>query len=163
MPIHEFHCPHCNRVFSFLARSPSAARRKPACPKCGRRGMHKRMSRFGMIAGGRRPSTDEAGPGPDRRRSPGEEARMEREMMRLAREMESIDENNPRQLAAAMRRMSDVTGEPLDGQTDELIRRLKAGEDPEKVEEEMASVFGDEDSAGGRGAGPSHDDGLYDL
>ena len=88
---------------------------------------------------------------------------MEREMMRLAREMESIDENNPRQLAAAMRRLSDVTGEPLDGETDEMIRRLEAGEDPEKVEEEMASVFGDEDSAGGRGAGPSYDDGLYDM
>ena len=84
-------------------------------------------------------------------------------MMRLARDMESVDENDPRQLASAMRRVSDVTGEDLGSEMDEVIRRLEAGEDPEKVEEEMADAFPDECSLAGPGGSPTHDDGLYDL
>jgi len=87
---------------------------------------------------------------------------MERAMMRLARDMESVDENNPRQLAGIMRRLCDETGESLDPETDEAIRRLEAGEDPEKVEEAMADAFGHEDS-GAYGGSPSYDGGLYDL
>lgn len=167
MPIYEFLCRDCNRVFSFLARTAGAAGRKPKCPKCDGRKMNKLFSRFATARKSRKqagPSGAEGGEhgGPDSL-SPGEEARMERTMMELARDMESMDEDDPRQLAAAMRRVSDVTGEDLGPEMDEMMRRLEAGEDPEKVEEDMADAFPDEGPAGGPGGSPTYDDGLYDL
>jgi hypothetical protein len=53
---------------------------------------------------------------------------------------------------------------------DVAIKRLEAGEDPEKIEEDMGDVLGDlmggdEEGGGmgGRGGGYSHDSGLYDY
>jgi hypothetical protein len=61
-----------------------------------------------------------------------------------------------------MRRLSAASGEPLDPAMEEAVRRLEAGEDPEKVEEAMADAFPE---GGGPDAGgaPTHDGGLYDL
>ena len=164
MPIYEFLCEDCNRVFSFLARTAGAAGRKPTCPKCGGRKMRKQFSRFATAtSGGKRPGAPGAEDGEPDALSPREEARMERAMMKLARDMESIDESDPRQLAAAMRRVSNVAGEDLGPEINEMLRRLEAGEDPEKVEDAMADAFPDDGSAGGPGGPPSYDDGLYDL
>ena len=53
---------------------------------------------------------------------------------------------------------------------DVAIKRLEAGEDPEKIEEDMGDVLGeamggmDEEGMGGMGGGPySRDEGLYDY
>jgi hypothetical protein len=126
--------------------------------------MSKLFSRFAMGSGARKQSTphEGGGPGSERDLSPAEEARMERELMKMASEMESMDENDPRQMAAAMRRLSDVTGEKLEPEMQEMIRRLEAGEDPEKVEEDMADVLGG-GPTGGVGGMPTRDDGLYEL
>ena len=164
MPMYEFLCEDCNRVFNFLARTPEAAKRKPACPKCGGRRMTRLLSLF---ATGRKTAERSEGPGssaPDSAgdQSPAEDARMERAMMELTRDMESIDENDPRQMAAAMRRLSDASGESLGPEMDEMIRRLEAGEDPEKVEEDMGDAL-DEEGGGAAGGEPTHDGGLYDL
>lgn len=165
MPVYEFLCEDCNRVFNFLARTAGAERRKPKCPKCGGRRMSRLFSPFAAPrrkAGGSsgaetaEPTTAEGAPD----LTPEQEARMERAMMELEREIESVDENNPRQMAAVMRKLSEASGESLGPEMEEAIRRLEAGEDPEKVEEEMADVLGE--SGAGEGA-PSYDDGLYDL
>lgn len=165
MPVYEFLCRDCNRVFNFLARGPEAAQRRPKCPKCGGRKMSKLFSRFATSRGGKRakdaeaPATPEAG---GDAMGPGQEARLERAIQSLERDMDSVNENDPRQMGAIMRRLSEAAGEPMDATTDEMIRRLEAGEDPDQVEEDMADAFGDEGAGGGREA-PSHDDGLYDL
>ena len=78
-------------------------------------------------------------------------------------EAESIDENDPRQLGRLMRRMGEITGESFDEPMEEAIRRLEAGEDPEKIEDDMGDLLGDEGGEGGGFGGPSYDDGLYDL
>jgi hypothetical protein len=54
------------------------------------------------------------------------------------------------------------------GEMDTAIKRLEAGEDPEKIEADMGDVFGDmmggeESAGGGGGGGYSHDAGLYDY
>jgi len=50
---------------------------------------------------------------------------------------------------------------------DIAIKRLEAGEDPEKIEADMGDVLGDlmggEGGPGGAGGGYSHDSGLYDY
>ena len=165
MPMYEFLCKDCNRVFNFLARTPDAAKSTPACPKCGGRRMSKL---FSLFATGRKSAEhsrgqDASAPGADGDLSPADEARMERAMADIGRDMESVDESDPRQIAAVMRRLSDASGESLNPEMEEMLRRLEAGEDPEKVEEEMGDALGDEGLGGGAGGAPTHDDGLYDL
>ena len=165
MPMYEFLCEDCNRVFSFLARTPEVARRRPGCPKCGGRKMTRQLSLFaaGRKRGERSQGPESSAPETAGDPSPADDARMERAMMDLERDMESVDENNPRQMAAVMRRLSDASGEHMGPEMDEMIRRLEAGEDPDKVEEEMGDVLGDEGPGGGAGGAPSYDEGLYDL
>jgi hypothetical protein len=66
-----------------------------------------------------------------------------------------VDENDPRAMGRMMRRMAEATGEPMDGQMEEVVRRLEEGADPESLGEELA---GDEpgpgDPAPGGGAAP---------
>jgi hypothetical protein len=86
--------------------------------------------------------------------------------MRLVQDAEHMDENDPRQMGRFMRRMSELTGEPLDGEMEEAVRRLESGEDLERVEEDLGDVLGTGEGGeyGGMGdMGPSYDDGLYPM
>jgi len=88
-------------------------------------------------------------------------------MAQMEREMESIDENDPRAMGRMMRRMSELTGEPIGGEMEEMVRKLEEGQDPETIEEEMGDLLGDEAEGGGMGGGfpgaPSRDPNLYDY
>jgi hypothetical protein len=68
---------------------------------------------------------------------------------RMMQELQGIDENDPRSLGRFMRRMAAETGESLGEEFEEVVGRLEAGEDPDKIEERMGDMFGDE--AGGPG------------
>jgi len=175
MPIYEYLCPKCNRVYSFLAKRPRETK-QPVCPKCGCAEMRKMISRFavtGVTKKSKRDGGDSAASGgPDDRSvasgdggqdpDPFDDPRVEREMMRLLDAAENMDENDPRQLGRLMRRMAEITGEKLEPEMEEAVRRLEAGEDPEKIEEDMDELLGgDEYEAGG--GGPTYDDDLYPL
>jgi len=158
MPIYEFLCPSCNVIYSFLSRRVDTEK-VPACPKCGATDLGRVPSRFGVSAS--RKSTEGPGGGePDL-----DDPRVERELMKLAAEMEGMDENDPRQMARAVRRMAEIAGEPVTPAMEEMIRRLEAGEDPERVEEELGDAL--EEELGGDGTGPlgepTRDDGLYPM
>jgi putative FmdB family regulatory protein len=161
MPIYEYACPTCRVVFNFLSRRIDP-RHLPVCPKCGNKKMIKQMSGFAALRGSRQSATDEsAAPAPDMA-----DARMEQAMSEMARDMEHLDENNPKHLAHMMRKMKDLMppgSTPAEMET--AIKRLEAGEDPEKIEADMGDIFGDAGAAGaGGGAGAySHDSGLYDY
>jgi putative FmdB family regulatory protein len=166
MPIYEYLCPNCNRVYSFLAQSVTVTK-EPTCPKCGATNLRKMVSRFAFVrSGGGAKETADAEGGPPRggglpgEPDPYDDPRVEREMMRLLGDAENLDENDPRQLGRLMRRMSEITGEPLEPEMEEAMRRLEAGEDPDKVEEDMGDLFGE---GGGPGGPPSYDDDLYPM
>ncbi|MEZ4769164.1 MAG: hypothetical protein R2844_12160 [Caldilineales bacterium] len=53
-----------------------------------------------------------------------------------------LDENDPRSIGRWMRRMSEETGEPVDGEFSEVIDRLEAGESPESIEQSMPDLGG---------------------
>jgi hypothetical protein len=90
-------------------------------------------------------------------------------MRELERDIEHLDENNPRHMAYVMKKMKDLMPPgTLPKEMDIAIRRLEAGEDPEKIEEDMGDVlaqaFGEEPGAGGDDySGYAHDSGLYDY
>jgi putative FmdB family regulatory protein len=173
MPIYEFACPHCRRIYSFLSKrvNPDHA---PTCPKCGAKNLFKQMSRFAMPRGTKEPAprseTDEGGPPmPDI-----DDPRIMQTMSELERDMEHMDENNPRHMAHMMKKMKDVMpAGSVPKEVEVAIKRLEAGEDPEKIEADMGDVLGDfmggpegeEGGAGGGGygGGYSHDSGLYDY
>jgi hypothetical protein len=85
--------------------------------------------------------------------------------------MGNMDENNPKHMAHMMRKMQDLM--PADAMPKEMndaIKRLEAGEDPEKIEADMGEIFdefmGPEEGggAGGMGGGGyTRDGGLYDM
>ena len=69
-------------------------------------------------------------------------------MEALAGDMDSLDENDPKQGAHLMRKLFSATGMPVAGGMEEALRRMEAGEDPEKIEEEMGDVL-EQDPFGG--------------
>jgi hypothetical protein len=103
---------------------------------------------------------------------PIDEAKMEKAMSMLAGEAENIREDDPKQAAQFMRKLTDVTGLNLGPGMEEALSRMERGEDPDKIEEELSSVLESEDPfslatpKGRRGSKrpkPRVDETLYDL
>ena len=63
----------------------------------------------------------------------------------LAKEADNINEDDPRQAANLMRKLTDMTGLKLGPGMEEALRRMEAGEDPEQIEEEMGDILEEED------------------
>ena len=167
MPIYEFACPHCRKIFSFLSKRTNPDR-LPVCPKCGNRKLEKQISRFAMT---RRISET-----PEKNDTEGTEPpmpdfddpRVARAMSEMERDMEHLDENNPRHMAHMMRKMKDLMPpNSVPKELDAAIKRLEAGEDPEKIEQDMGDLLGEfmggEQGGSSGGGGYTHDSGLYDY
>ncbi len=139
MPIYEFYCPDCHTVYSFFSRRVETER-TPACPKCARKKLERQVSRFAFSKG--RPDPSESDVGGEADPFAGmDEAKMEKAMMELASQAEGIDENDPRAMAQMMRKVLDSTGMPLNAGMEEAIRRLEAGEDPDKIDEDLGDTL----------------------
>jgi len=162
MPIYEFFCDSCNIVFNFF--SPRVNTTKvPACPKCGT-DLARQISRFATIGKAKEEDGDDPFAGLD-------EAKMERAFASLMQEAERVNEEDPQQMAALMRRFTSQTGIRLGESMEEAIARMEAGEDPEQVEKEMGDLLDGEDfsleSMKKRVQrlkdAPLHDEKLYEL
>lgn len=164
MPVYEFYCSKCHTIFSFYSASVNTEKR-PLCPKCRKVTLERRMSVFSTLK-----TRGEEGdsPMPDF-----DESKMEQAMNLLSREAEQIDENDPRQAADLMRKLTDMTGMEMGPGMQEALRRMEAGEDPEQIEQEMGDILEGEDPfvLGGKSTPrrsketrpPKKDETLYDL
>lgn len=165
MPIYEFYCRACHRVYSFLSRSINT-KASPSCPRCGAAGLARQASTFAVSRGLKESAEgDEGGPEID-------DARLERAMESLAGDIDGVDENDPKQAARLMRKLFDAGGLPVGGGMEEALRRMEAGEDPDRIEEQLGDdLDGDPFGAPGkrlrnrlrRLAPPTHDPHLYEL
>jgi putative FmdB family regulatory protein len=164
MPIYEFYCEDCNMIFNFFSRTINTTKR-PTCPKCKAKKLTRKLSAFAVTGRAR-----EDGEADD---LPFDESKMEQAMSMLAGEADKINEDDPRQAANLMRKLSDMTGMKLGDGMQEALSRMERGEDPEKIESEMGDLLENEDpfilpEKGGktgapRRAAPKVDDTLYDL
>jgi putative FmdB family regulatory protein len=162
MPIYEFYCGKCNTVFSFFSRSVNTTK-VPGCPKC-RRNLERRMSLFAKV---KRGGEEPAGDGMPQL----DEAKMEKAMAMLAGEAEKLNEDDPRQAAQLMRKLTDATGISLGAGMEEALHRLEKGEDPDQIEAEMGDLLeGEEPFVMGEKGQKKHgkpkprvDETLYDL
>ena len=172
MPIYEFACPKCRKIYSFLSKRVNPTH-SPVCPKCGNKKLEKQLSRFAMTKGLKEPAvasdSGDADAMPDF-----DDPKVAAAMSEIERDMDHMDENNPRHMAHMMRKMKDVLPPgAVPKEMDIAIRRLESGEDPEKIEEDMGDLLGGlggEDEEGGLGGmggggsgGYSKDSGLYDY
>ncbi len=163
MPIYEFYCWKCNTVYKFLSRSINTEK-VPDCPSCKDIKLRRQMSLFATVSGKKKEGADVDIP-------PVDEARMERAMSLLAKEADKINEDDPRQAAGLMRKLSDAAGLKMGAGMEEALGRMERGEDPEKIEQEMGDIFNEEEpfeieGRGKKGAVKSRrkvDETLYEL
>src|SRR6267378_3807014 len=165
MPIYEYACPKCRVIFNFLSKRIDPEK-SPTCPKCGNKKLTKQMSRFAMSRGLKEPTPTTESEADQASMPDFDDPRVERAMMEMERDMEHLDENNPKHMAHMMRKMKDLMPPgAVPKELDIAIKRLEAGEDPEKIEADMGDVLGDfmGGPEGGAGGGYTKDSGLYDY
>ena len=164
MPIYEFYCEDCNTIFNFFSKTINTTK-KPKCPKCKTKKLSRQMSAFSF--------TGKAKEDSDVDDLPFDEGKMEKAMQMLAGEAENINEEDPRQAANLMRKLTDMTGLELGTGMQEALKRMEAGEDPDAIEAEMGDLLEGEEpfllpeKKGGLTAkkrpAPHKDETLYDL
>jgi putative FmdB family regulatory protein len=140
MPMFDYRCDACKQKTTVFFRTLSAVDHSTAvCSRCGSKKLTRLMARVRVLRGD---AGDTLGPQGDV--DPG-----------LMREMDGLDESDPRALGRFMRKMSEETGEDLGPEFGEVVARLERGEDPDAIEAKMGDVFGD-----GPGADGTDDDGV---
>jgi putative FmdB family regulatory protein len=163
MPIYEFYCRKCNTIYNFFSKSVNTSK-VPACPRCKSVRLTRQMSVFAAITGGDKGDAgDDPLVGMD-------ESKMGKAMMQFAAEAEKMKDDDPRAAAQLMRKLSEATGMKLGDGFQEALQRLAAGDDPDKIDEEMGDVLSAEDPFGEKKGGkaaafrkPLKDETLYDL
>jgi putative FmdB family regulatory protein len=130
MPIYEYGCYDCRKRVNIFFRSfAEVETRQALCPRCQGANIKRLVSRVAVVRS--------------------EESRLE--SLADPGNLAGLDENDPKSMARWMRKMSSEMGEELDGEFNEMIDRLEAGEDPESIEKSMPEL-------GGAGSGGADDD-----
>ena len=169
MPIYEFYCPDNHKIYSFFARSLAYAGKTPRCPDNPKLRMERMISSFAVT--GRAKENQDPLPGSDP-----DETRMAAAMSEMEREFGGMDSEDPgpQQMARMMRKMTSMMGEKVPTAMEEMLSRMEAGEDPEKLEEEYGDALDDLDQMGerseevkarlrGRRQHPKRDPALYEM
>lgn len=162
MPIYEFYCKRCNTIYNFFSKTVNT-RKIPLCPKCKKEKLIRQMSVFAALSGVEKSEEKHPLDGLD-------EKKVEKELANIAAESQKIKDDDPRAAAQLMRRFTDKTGIKMGDNFHEALRRIEQGEDPDKVELEMADELMsegpvDEKLSGKKTSGnkPNIDETLYDL
>ena len=124
MPRYEYRCQDCRKRVSIYQTYEEYGVAPVACPNCASKDLRRLINRV--------------------RIAKSEEARMDN--LTDPGGWGDIDENDPKSMARAMRRMGQEMGEDLPAEFDEVMDRLEAGESPDEIEESLPELGGDFDS-----------------
>jgi putative FmdB family regulatory protein len=118
MPAYDYRCPDCQNRFSLLMSYADYGKKKVTCPACG-------QARVQRIIGRVRIAKSE-----DRRL----------EDMSDPSFLGDVDEQDPKSMARAMKKMGQAMGEDLPPEFNEVTDRLESGESPESIEQSMPEL-----------------------
>lgn len=164
MPIYEFYCQRCDTIYNFFSRTVNTTT-IPTCPRCKRVRLKRKVSLFSTISSGAKGDEGEMDlMGLD-------ESKMEKAMAMLEQEAQGLDENDPRQAARIVRKLTEATGLRLGSGMEEALTRMERGEDPDRIEAELGDVLENEEPfvmeqkrvPSAKQKGPRVDETLYDL
>lgn len=147
MPIYEYYCPDNHTIYQFFAKTLAQGQTVPKCPDNAAWRMKKIVSKFAISSGGKKiedGSDPEPGANPAAGDGGEDDPRMEAAMSAMEREFSNVDENDPRAMGRMMRKMAELTGEKLDGEMEEVVRKLEEGADPDALEEQFGGMDGGE-------------------
>lgn len=151
MPIYEYYCPDNHTIYQFYAKTLAQGRTVPRCPDNPKFRLRKMVSAFAISSGDRgEPPAEAPAAGADEG-----DARLDAAMGAMEKEFSQVDENDPRAMARMMRRMSELTGEKIDGEMEEVVRKLEEGADPESLEEQLGGDADPENPMGGEEGPPA--------
>lgn len=136
MPIYEFFCKKCNTIYKFFSRTIDTST-IPKCPKCRRVKLERVFSSFATVRSKGEGGLDEAMPDID-------ESKLERAVEMLEKDAAGMDEDDPKQAADFMRKLTDAAGISLGEGMEEALDRMESGEDPNKIEKEMGDLLNEE-------------------
>jgi putative FmdB family regulatory protein len=126
MPNYDYLCPKCQKRVSVFQRYQDYGVKPVACPECGTKKLKRLINRVRIAKSEDRRLDDLSDPS----------------------FLGDVDENDPRSLGRAMRKMGEQMGEEMPAEFSEVTRRLESGESPEAIEKDMPELAGG-DSGGG--------------
>jgi len=136
MPVYEFRCQNCqNRVGIQLSYAEYGVK-KVKCPICGSPKLNRLIGRVRIAKSEDRRMDDMSDPS----------------------FLGDMDENDPKSLARAMKKMGQEMGEDLPPEFNEITSRLESGEDPEAIEKSMPELGAGGMDDGGMGGMGGMDD-----
>ena len=129
MPTYDYLCPACHNRVTVQMTYAEYGVKKVVCPVCGGKDLKRLISRVRF-------------------------AKSEDQRMEAASDpsfLSGVDENDPKSVARAMKKMGQEMGENLPPEFDEITNRLESGESPDSIEKSMPELGGGE--SGGPGDG----------
>jgi putative FmdB family regulatory protein len=127
MPYYDYRCLDCGKRPTVFLTYAEYGTTPVVCPHCGSANLKRRIPRVRVVRS--------------------EDSRLD--SLGDPDEWGDVDENDPRSIARAMRRMGDEMGEDLPDEFDEVVDRLEAGEDPETIEKTLPELGGEDGDDGG--------------
>jgi putative FmdB family regulatory protein len=146
MPIYEYRCPDCKRRVSLFYQSVRAAEERAAeaaCPNCGGTQLQRLVSRVAYIRAANLGDSANVGGATTVEDLDDENAYggYDNDPEGFGQMLQGVDEDDPRSVARWARAMQRQTGEDLGPEFDTAISRIEAGEDPDRVMDEMEPSF----------------------
>jgi putative FmdB family regulatory protein len=135
MPIYEFYCESCHTVFNFFSQRVNRETR-PNCPKCDCSNLERKVSVF-LVSRNRSKQGSDPFEGID-------ESGLEQAIMSMTSEFEKLDQENPQQVAGAMRKVMHQAGIELGDGMEEVIGRLEAGDSSDQIDATLENSFDDD-------------------